>query len=111
MCRILFCVHQKTNPWVIEQHRVLVIFRLAQMKKVIVIESFDRKHQMKNLFCRDLESSDWRTFYRQVIAEDMLTVFSNIFEKSLEKCVTKRKLFIRNDKGSITIPKSWIETQ
>ena len=41
----------------------------------------------------------------------MFSVFSNIFEKSLEKCVTKRKVFIRDDKSSVTIQNSWIENE
>ena len=41
----------------------------------------------------------------------MFSVFSNILERSLEKCVTKRKVFIRNDKSSITIQNSLIENE
>ena len=72
---------------------------------------FDKKNYRKDLFCRDLESSEWSRFYRRNSAEDMFSVFKNIFEKSLAKCVTKRKVFIRNDKSSITIQNSWIENE
>ena len=41
----------------------------------------------------------------------MFSVFSNIFERSLEKSVTKRKVFIRNKKSSITIQNSWIKNE
>ena len=95
-------------------HRVTSIisdFQINTNKKVIVKEIFDKKNYRKDLFCRDLESSDWSRFYRQNSAEDMFSVFSNIFERSLEKCVTKRKVFIRNDKSSITIQNSWIENE
>ena len=40
------------------------------------------------------------------IITDHLLVFSNIFERSLEKCVTKKKVFICNDRSAITIQNS-----
>ena len=41
----------------------------------------------------------------------MFSVFSNIFEKSLAKCVTKRNVFLRNDDSSTIIQNSWIENE
>ena len=66
-------------------------FQINTNKKVIVKAIFDKKNYREDLFCRDLESSDWSRFYRQNSAENMLSVFSNIFERSLENCVTKEK--------------------
>ena len=86
-------------------------FKLLQIKRVIGKEVFDKKNYRKDLFCRDLELSNWSRFYRQNSAKDMFSVFSNIFEKPLEKCVTKRKVFIRNDKSSITIQNSRSENE
>ena len=90
---------------------IINVFQINTNKKVIFREIFDKKNYRKDLFSRDLESSDWSRFYRQNSAEDMFSVFSNILERSLEKCITKTKVFIRNDKSSITIQNSWIENE
>ena len=56
---------------------------------VTVKEICDKKNYRKDLFCRYLESSDWRRFFRQNNAEYMFTVFSNIFDNLLKKVLRK----------------------
>ena len=75
-------------------HRATTIFSDFQIntaKKGIGKKIFDKKNYRKNLLCRDLESSDWSKFYRQNSAEYRFSVLSNIFEKPLERSVTKEK--------------------
>ena len=55
-------------------------FQTNTNKKDIVKEIFDKKNYRKDLFCRDLQSSDWSRFYCQNSAEDMFSVFSNVFD-------------------------------
>ena len=59
-------------------------FQINTNKKDIVKEIFDKKNYRKDLFCRDMESSHWSSFCHQNSAEDMCSVFINIFERSLE---------------------------
>ena len=41
----------------------------------------------------------------------MFTVFNNTIENALKMCIHRIKVFIRNDKGSLTIFQRWVDTK
>ena len=79
-------------------HRVTSIindFQINTNKKVIVKEIFDKKNYRKDLFCRDLESSDWSRFYRQnILAPRICSQYSVTSLKDLLKSVLRKEKYL-----------------
>ena len=51
---------------------------------------------------------NWEDFYAQNCGEGMYTSFVRIIEKALNHNISKKKVFIRNDKRSLLIHEKWV---
>ena len=74
-------------------------------------EIYDKSLYQKARFQNLVQSANWGHFYSQTCAEGMFTVFNNISENALKKCIHRKKVFIRNDKNSLTIFQRWVDTK
>ena len=51
---------------------------------------------------------NWDDFYAQNRGEGMYTSFVRIIEKALNHNISKKKVFIRDDKSSLLIHEKWV---
>ena len=95
-------------------HRATSVITKTNMKtrsRVFIKEIFDRSNYRKEHFRELLSRSEWSAFYSQNCAEGMYTIFKDIIEKALRKCITIKKVFIRNDKGVLTLHENWVKKE
>ena len=79
--------------------------------KVFKKTIFNKQTYQREKFQNILQASDWGYFYSQNCAEGMFSVFVNFLENALEKSISKRKVFIRNDKNNLTIYQKLMKTE
>ena len=84
-------------------------FEMKKAKSVTQKEIYDRSTYDKEKFQHLIQTSDWGYFYAQTCAEGMFSVFVNIIDSALPKCIRKKIVSIRNDKCWLTVYKHLVK--
>ena len=95
-------------------HLATVCITDIQMKsksKAFIKEIFDKSNYNKDTLCDVISRSNWGNFYNQSCPEGMFTIFTQILEDAIKQCVPKKRVFIRNDKSSLTIHENWVSQE
>ena len=72
---------------------------------------YDKKSYKKESFQNILGNCNWKYFYGQTCPEGMFTILTSFIENSLRKSISKKKVFIRNDKSNLTIHQKWVSSE
>ena len=92
-------------------HRATSVISKLEMKttrKSIVKEIFDKSTYHPDSFIQSVLMGNWGDFYGQNCGEGMYTSLVRIIEKALNQNISKKKVFIRNDKSSLLIHEKWV---
>ena len=87
-------------------HRATSIICKLEMKttrKSIVKEIFDKSTYHPDSFIQSVLMGNWDDFYAQNCGEGIYTSFVRHIEKTINHNISKKKVFIRNDKSSLLI--------
>ena len=82
---------------------VITKANIKTRSRVFIKEIFGKSNYRKEHFRELLSRSDWSAFYSQNCAEGMYTIFEDIIEKALGKCITIKRLLIGNDKSVLLL--------
>ena len=95
-------------------HLATVCITDIQMKsksKALIKEIFDKSnYNNKDTLCDVKSRSNWANFHNQSCPEGMFTIFTQILEDAIKQSVPK-KVFIRDDKSSLTIHENWVSQE